>query len=196
MHELERGISSAPSALPPREEWLTSKMKRPLSSLLENVNWSLNRNTLRMRKWNSRANTHPLGLLAAFSFLFRAVLVFGLDERARALRCGRDVKACEYGAKAESSQPECGTPSHSGEPSMFPLAWILLLCTSPFVASQASDLCTTLEGKRGQCRPLVRCVRFISEVNALRRRPCPLSNGEDGVCCPHILRGEWLRRRD
>jgi len=71
---------------------------------------------------------------------------------------------------------------------MFHLAWTLFLFATPSVSSRSSDLCTAVKGKWGQWRPLLRC------VNALRRRPCPLSNGEDGVCCPHILRGEEKNR--
>ena len=49
--------------------------------------------------------------------------------------------------------------------------------------------CTRAGGGRGQCRPLVKCVRFIHEVTELQRRPCSIGNGERGVCCPHVVIG-------
>ena len=49
--------------------------------------------------------------------------------------------------------------------------------------------CVTGDGGRGQCRPLVKCVRFMHEVAELERRPCRLLDGEQGVCCPHIVIG-------
>ena len=49
--------------------------------------------------------------------------------------------------------------------------------------------CTRASGGRGQCRPLVKCVRFIHEVTELQKRPCSIGNGERGVCCPHVVIG-------
>ncbi len=50
--------------------------------------------------------------------------------------------------------------------------------------------CSTSDGRAGQCRPLVKCVRFLSEVDDLKRSPCLLrGDSERGVCCPHIVRG-------
>ena len=60
--------------------------------------------------------------------------------------------------------------------------------SDPGVLGQVPE-CTRTGGGRGQCRPLVKCVRFIHEVTELQKRPCSIGNGERGVCCPHVVIG-------
>jgi len=47
--------------------------------------------------------------------------------------------------------------------------------------------CTARNGIIGDCRQLIKCVRFFFEIELLRSAPCPLPGGVRGVCCPHIL---------
>ncbi len=71
------------------------------------------------------------------------------------------------------------------------LLLFLSLSTAPAWCQGVGPLapCRTSDGRSGQCRPLVKCVRFLSEVSRLRGSPCSLRAGEGGVCCPHIVRG-------
>ncbi len=69
-----------------------------------------------------------------------------------------------------------------------------LICFSIPMQSLSSLPCRSSDGRSGQCRPLVKCVRFLAEVAELRSSPCLLGTGPDGaqergVCCPHIVRG-------
>ena len=58
------------------------------------------------------------------------------------------------------------------------------------VSGQIRNFCATPRGQTGQCRPLVKCVRFFHEIAELQRRPCPLlATGEKGVCCPYVVIG-------
>ena len=68
-------------------------------------------------------------------------------------------------------------------------ALISLLCAVAFVSGQSRNICTTNSGTTGQCRPLVKCVKFVHEIPLLRNQPCRLVTGEKGVCCPHIVPG-------
>ena len=65
----------------------------------------------------------------------------------------------------------------------------LLLALTGLARGQSRGFCTTVDGQNGQCRPLVKCVRFFHEIPTLQQRPCPLTTGEKGVCCPHIVLG-------
>ena len=65
----------------------------------------------------------------------------------------------------------------------------LLLALAGLARGQSRGFCTTVDGQNGQCRPLVKCVRFFHEIPTLQQRPCPLTTGEKGVCCPHIVLG-------
>jgi len=47
--------------------------------------------------------------------------------------------------------------------------------------------CTARNGIRGDCRLLIKCVRFFFEIKTLQSSPCSLGNGVQGVCCPHTL---------
>ena len=49
--------------------------------------------------------------------------------------------------------------------------------------------CRTSDGRQGQCRPLVKCIRFTHEIPTLVKQHCPLASNEKGVCCPHIVLG-------
>ena len=45
-------------------------------------------------------------------------------------------------------------------------------------------------GVAGECRTLIRCVRFLQEIELLQSSPCRLSGSRGargGVCCPHTL---------
>ena len=42
-------------------------------------------------------------------------------------------------------------------------------------------------GVRGDCRPLIKCVRFFFEIASLSSVTCPLAGGARGICCPHTL---------
>ncbi|KAJ1521037.1 hypothetical protein ONE63_002748 [Megalurothrips usitatus] len=45
--------------------------------------------------------------------------------------------------------------------------------------------CSTLSGRAGTCRLLVKCVTFFAQIPELRKQPCALDNqGNQGVCCP------------
>ena len=41
----------------------------------------------------------------------------------------------------------------------------------------------------GQCKPLVKCVRFFHEIPTLQSQPCQLPSGASGVCCPYVVIG-------
>ena len=77
-------------------------------------------------------------------------------------------------------------------------ALVSLLCAVASVSGQSRSICTTNSGTTGQCRPLVKCVKFVHEIPLLRNQPCRLVTGETGVCCPHIVLGtatcELLRK--
>ena len=42
-------------------------------------------------------------------------------------------------------------------------------------------------GVAGECRSLIKCVRFLQEVSLLQSSQCLLVGGGRGVCCPHTL---------
>ena len=42
-------------------------------------------------------------------------------------------------------------------------------------------------GIQGDCRLLIKCVRFFFEIKSLQSSPCSLADGGQGVCCPHSL---------
>ena len=42
-------------------------------------------------------------------------------------------------------------------------------------------------GVAGECRSLIKCVRFLQEVSLLQSSQCLLPSGGRGVCCPHTL---------
>ena len=42
-------------------------------------------------------------------------------------------------------------------------------------------------GIQGDCRLLIKCVRFFFEIQSLQSSPCSLADGGQGVCCPHSL---------
>ena len=69
------------------------------------------------------------------------------------------------------------------------LASLITVASRQLVLGQRVSECTRAGGERGQCRPLVKCVRFIHEVTELQKRPCSIGNGERGVCCPHVVIG-------
>ena len=88
----------------------------------------------------------------------------------------------------------CRENRTSGQPTMRAEVSALFLTLLVAVASRHGVLgqvpeCTRTGGGRGQCRPLVKCVRFIHEVTELQKRPCSIGNGERGVCCPHVVIG-------
>ena len=49
------------------------------------------------------------------------------------------------------------------------------------------DIFIFRNGIRGDCRLLIKCVRFFFEIKTLQSAPCSLGNGVQGVCCPHTL---------
>eukprot|EP00095_Tigriopus_kingsejongensis_P002572 maker-scaffold274_size229011-snap-gene-1.21 protein:Tk02572 transcript:maker-scaffold274_size229011-snap-gene-1.21-mRNA-1 annotation:"chorion peroxidase-like" len=75
------------------------------------------------------------------------------------------------------------------------LLGVLVSLISTEVRGQSVGFCTTLHGKQGQCKPLVKCVRFVHEIPLLQNQPCQLLTGEVGVCCPHIVIGTATFRK-
>lgn len=66
----------------------------------------------------------------------------------------------------------------------------LLLFLLPVHGQIVHSFCTTSFTRQkvpGQCRPLVKCVRFFHEIPKLRSRPCRLVSGDIGVCCPYVV---------
>jgi len=51
----------------------------------------------------------------------------------------------------------------------------------------AGPPCSARNGVLGDCRTLIRCVRFVFEIDSLISTPCLLPGGHRGVCCPHTL---------
>jgi len=47
--------------------------------------------------------------------------------------------------------------------------------------------CAARNGVRGDCRLLIKCVRFFFEIESLQSVTCDLGGGLRGVCCPHTL---------
>jgi len=47
--------------------------------------------------------------------------------------------------------------------------------------------CAARNGVRGDCRLLIKCIRFFFELEALQSATCDLGGGLRGVCCPHTL---------
>jgi len=47
--------------------------------------------------------------------------------------------------------------------------------------------CVARNGVRGDCRPLIKCIRFFFELEALQSVTCDLNTGVKGICCPHTL---------
>ncbi|KAK3917344.1 Chorion peroxidase [Frankliniella fusca] len=57
--------------------------------------------------------------------------------------------------------------------------------TFPGREEESSVPCSTLSGRAGTCRLLVKCVTFFAQIPELRKQPCALdSQGNQGVCCP------------
>lgn len=57
--------------------------------------------------------------------------------------------------------------------------------TFPGSEDDAGVPCSTLSGRAGTCRLLVKCVTFFAQIPELRKQPCALDNqGNQGVCCP------------
>lgn len=76
---------------------------------------------------------------------------------------------------------------------VFQLGFVLILVQ--LAEGQLTGFCTTLQGNQGQCKPLVKCVRFVHEIPLLQNQPCQLLTGELGVCCPHIVIGTATFRK-
>ena len=70
------------------------------------------------------------------------------------------------------------------------LAIFFLIVNLDSCLGQSRFFCSTSSGKRGQCRPLVKCIRFMHEISSLIKSPCPLATGSRGVCCPHLVFGQ------
>eukprot|EP00091_Calanus_sinicus_P024640 TRINITY_DN8959_c0_g1_i1.p1 TRINITY_DN8959_c0_g1~~TRINITY_DN8959_c0_g1_i1.p1 ORF type:complete len:454 (+),score=123.98 TRINITY_DN8959_c0_g1_i1:137-1498(+) len=47
--------------------------------------------------------------------------------------------------------------------------------------------CAARNGVRGDCRLLLKCIRFFFEIEALQSVTCDLGGGLRGICCPHTL---------
>ncbi|XP_040572178.1 salivary peroxidase/catechol oxidase [Lepeophtheirus salmonis] len=64
------------------------------------------------------------------------------------------------------------------------------LVISLLIQGSYSQSCYTFDVKIGQCKPLVKCVRFVREIPELEKQPCLLyPSGAPGVCCPHLSFG-------
>jgi len=47
--------------------------------------------------------------------------------------------------------------------------------------------CAARNGIRGDCRLLIKCIRFFFELEVLQSVTCDLGGGLRGICCPHTL---------
>merc|ERR1712013_357094 len=47
--------------------------------------------------------------------------------------------------------------------------------------------CAARNGVRGDCRLLIKCIRFFFELEVLQSVTCDLGGGLRGICCPHTL---------
>jgi len=47
--------------------------------------------------------------------------------------------------------------------------------------------CAARNGVRGDCRLLIKCIRFFFEIETLQSVTCDLGGGLRGICCPHTL---------
>ena len=48
--------------------------------------------------------------------------------------------------------------------------------------------CSSRDGVLGDCRPLIKCVRFLFEIETLRALPCQLPFGQPGGISGTIIR--------